>query len=93
MAYHLQYGVSRFDKRGRGAPWRKWLTLLLVAIFLLGGWLLPQWGIALEWLLPGDPKVTAFALENLRAGLASGEPLGEALAAFCREVIHGAVPA
>lgn len=40
-----------------------------------------------EYLIPGDPDVTAAALQDMVAGLQSGEPLGEAITAFCREIV------
>ena len=50
--------------------------------------------IGLPWvqevLLPGDPAVTAAALENMTDGLRSGDSLVEAVTAFCREIIDNA---
>jgi hypothetical protein len=43
-----------------------------------------------EVLLPGDPAVTAAALENMTEGLRSGESLLDAVTAFCREIIANA---
>ena len=90
MSYKVHYGTSRHDGRTREAAVRKWIPLILLIALLTGGFLLTRQGVSFDWLLPGDPGVTAAALENLRENLAAGEPLGEAVTAFCREIIDGA---
>lgn len=45
----------------------------------------------LLWLLPGDPSVTATALQDLIIDFRDGAPVGEAVSAFCQEIfMHGA---
>ena len=45
---------------------------------------------AAELLIPGDREITWRALEAMAADLRTGEPLGEAAEAFCREILsHG----
>ena len=90
MAYKVQYGASRHDKVSRGVALRRWVPLVLAVVLLLGGFLLMRQGASFDWLLPGDPRVTAVALEELRENLRAGEPLGESVTAFCREIIDGA---
>ena len=41
-------------------------------------------------LLPGDPAVTAAALENMVENIRDGESLVDAVTAFCREIIENA---
>ena len=89
MAYKVKYGISRHEKKSRGGAMKKFLPVLLAMFLLLGAALATRQDISFDWLLPGDPRVTAAALENLREDLASGEPLGEAVTAFCREIIDG----
>lgn len=57
-------------------PW----VLTGAALFLLlaGGW---------KWLLPGNPDVTQAAITNLVEDVQSGAPVGDAVTAFCREII------
>lgn len=42
-----------------------------------------------EWMLPGDAEVTAEALQGLVSDLGDGESLGDAVTAFCKEIIDG----
>ena len=50
--------------------------------------------VGLSWvqdvLLPGDPAVTAAALENMTDGLRSGQSLLDAVTTFCKEIIANA---
>ena len=50
--------------------------------------------VGLEWvqevLLPGDPGVTAQALENMVADLRGGEGIAEAIKTFCNEIMQNA---
>ena len=39
------------------------------------------------YLLPGDPAVTAAALENMAADLKAGQSVRDAITAFCAEII------
>lgn len=89
MAYQVQYGVSRHDRRRRGVRNWSWIYLALAAILVVGSLVAGQ-NISWDWLLPGDPRITAAALETLRENLAAGETLSDAVTAFCREIIHGA---
>lgn len=43
-----------------------------------------------NWLIPGDDAVTTQAFHILRENLKNGAPVGKAVEAFCRFVIHGA---
>lgn len=46
-----------------------------------------------EWILPGNPKVTEAALDTLVTELRQGEPLNDAISAFCKEIlVHADVP-
>jgi hypothetical protein len=42
-----------------------------------------------DLLLPGDEQVTSAALEGMVSDLRSGEPIGEAVETFCREILAG----
>ena len=52
--------------------------------------------VGLEWvqevLLPGDPAITALALENMVEDLRSGEGFVDAIKTFCQEIIQNAAP-
>ena len=40
-----------------------------------------------DWLIPGDDAITTVAAETLIADLRAGVPAGEAVTAFCEEII------
>ncbi|MBQ7340855.1 MAG: hypothetical protein IJW41_01635 [Oscillospiraceae bacterium] len=48
---------------------------------LAGGW---------KWLLPGDPDKTQAALATLTEDIRAGESLGQAITAFCQEIVDNA---
>lgn len=82
MGYSIQYSPQtnhKFPvktKKKVSVPWL--LTGVALLALLLGGWKL---------LLPGDPTVTANALSHLVEDVRSGDSVGEAVTAFCREII------
>lgn len=86
MAYQIEYdgGRTRYpQKKRRKFPW-KWLALAVVAaVMAIPGLRTGLW----HWILPGDGAVTAQALGELVSGLRSGEPVGEAVGVFCREIM------
>lgn len=99
MGYQISYGqdvVSKTKKRefrmprpGRGGFMRlgvPGLILLFVVVCFI-----PQVRLTLrDLLLPGDPEVTATALERLVETVSEGESIQTALTEFCREIIdHG----
>ena len=43
-----------------------------------------------EFLIPGDPVVTKAAASGFVAQIQSGEPLSDAVTAFCKEILIGA---
>ena len=44
----------------------------------------------LHALIPGDPEITGQAFSQLADNLKSGEPLQQAVATFCKEIIENA---
>lgn len=99
MAYQISYGQDmvsrkkkweyRLPKFGRGGVIRLCSVGAILAIGL--ACLIPQVRLALlDMLLPGDPEVTAMALERLVESVSDGEAIQTALTDFCREIIdHG----
>ena len=43
-----------------------------------------------EFLIPGDPDVTKAAASDFVEQIRSGEPLGDAVTVFCKEILIGA---
>ncbi len=87
MAYTIRYGTSAFESKSHTKRKRRWLFvcfgIILCCLFALDD------NLRL-CLLPGDPAVTAAALDTLQGNLRAGQTLRDAFTAFCLEIIHGA---
>ena len=78
-----KYPISRVEGKG------KWLRCTLVCIALCSLLSVPKVRIALEkWLIPGDVDGTKTALSTMLEQIRTGEPIEEAVSAFCREIIY-----
>ena len=92
MGYRITYenGVIRKQMlRVRRLRWKRWgagvaAAGLAVALMLPAGRLWIR-----DLLLPGDEEITAAALESMVSDLQAGEPMGEALETFCKEILAG----
>lgn len=94
MGYRVEYetagntGTQRKSDT-RHIPGLTAAFLLLFVLLVHGFW--PRGREVLrELILPGDATVTAAALEGFALDLRMGQPLGEAVEGFCREVIADA---
>ena len=93
MGYRIVYGPM---KKARGVERRysrlaalTGLFLVLFAAAVCCFW--PEGAAVLrDWLLPGDPAVTAAAMEELSDSLRTGEDLFHALRTFCIRILEGA---
>lgn len=85
MGYRIVYG----EQRKRTLPIRRFfLGAICVLIAALLIW--PAGRNALQQIfLPGDADVTASALRNLTEDLHDGVAIGDAVTAFCQEIIAG----
>lgn len=63
---------------------------ILVAALILGAFAVKHTGLrwVQEYLLPGDPAVTAAALEGFAQDLKEGESIKDAITTFCREIME-----
>ena len=89
MSYCVEYSPElkkqypSAPKAGRKKPNR---LLIWVVVITLSVWGLFGSGL-LHNLIPGDPAVTTAAFSDLVNGIGEGEPVQEAVFAFCRDVI------
>lgn len=88
MAYRITYGPKiRAEKRQPKS--RGWMIAavgaLAIVLYVAGAW-----DTLKDWLLPGDAAVTESALQTLTQQVEEGVDLGQAFAAFCREIIENA---
>lgn len=94
MAYRIEYdgGNQKYEiimPRQESFLWMisaaLMLFILLTAFFWQEGW-----EVLRDMLIPGDDTVTLNALSGLMGNLHGGMELGEAIRAFCEEVLNGA---
>lgn len=92
MGYRITYdnGVAKKEViRAQRVNWKKWGVVAASAAFAVT-LMVPQGRLWLrDLILPGDEDVTAAALEGIVTDLRSGEPLGEAVDTFCKEILAG----
>ncbi len=92
MGYRIAYSsIGKRLKRNRKKSTAV-VAVLVIMILVIGA--IAVKSIGLTWvkevLLPGDPNVTAAALEDLAENLRNGESIGDAIRVFCQEIIeHG----
>ena len=93
MAYRIDYGPAITKKMINGAGQLRWQTmtaafLLLFVLLVKQSW--PEGTDKLKtYLLPGG-EGTDMAIETLVDRIHDGEPLGQALEVFCRQIIDNA---
>lgn len=95
MGYRIEYKNigKRPDKQRRS--WASIIAVTCVAALLTGAITIKTVGLkwVQEFLIPGDPAITAAALEEMVADLRQGTSLADAVTAFCQEIInHGLSP-
>lgn len=90
MGYRIQYGPVGSKRRERK---KKRMGLLVAICVVISAAVLHFSGldtVIKTWLLPGDPEVTAAALQELVSDLQDGAGIGEAVMAFCEEIVDNA---
>lgn len=90
MSYRIEYNPEKNRKypipRTKN---RKWVIVALTALVLLFALLKFDGSKTISsWLIPGDPEITVAAFSDMVADIRSGEPAGEAVTAFCLEIIR-----
>ena len=94
MAYRIDYSSAGNQRKPlrKNIPTPVIKTTLFVLALVAGAVAMKV--VGLTWvrdvLLPGDPEITANALQNMTDNLRSGESLLDAVTAFCREIIANA---
>lgn len=91
MGYRIMYSPEDDHKYPACRPGRKnkWVLPTLLAAVIFVTMATPSMRNWLErWLIPGDPQVTKGAFSMMIDEIRSGEPLGEAVSTFCREILN-----
>ena len=94
LGYKIQYSMDAVSRQylprlsqGKRLFFR---ILLSVALIVLLGVTVHYREHIYNWILPGDAQYTVVALKELLSNLHSGESAGEAIAAFCTEILENA---
>lgn len=91
MSYRITYPSFGEEKKQPPAKrgWTGVVSAALVAALVFGAIAVKNRGLTWvqAYLLPGDPAVTAAALDGMVEDLRSGESITEAVKAFCQEII------
>ena len=91
MSYRITYPSFGEEKKlpVRRERWAGVAAVALVVILVFGAIAVKNTGLTWvqTYLLPGDPAVTAAALDGMVEDLRNGESLGEAVKTFCEEII------
>ena len=94
MGYRIEYGYGPVVWNPGKIRWGRVLCFsgaLLAGLCTLISCFWPEGREVLrEWFYPGNAVVTRQALIHMATGLQAGEPLGEAVLVFCREIMTGA---
>ena len=92
MSYEIRYDTIACPKQPKPFPFRQTAAAMVVCVLIAGAVTVKALG--LNWvkqvLLPGDPEVTAAALEHMVDDLRGGDSLLGAVNAFCREILENA---
>ena len=95
MGYQIRYDAIGIQNRKGRDKLRGWIASICVLLLIAGAITVKTVGLTWvqEVLLPGDPDVTAAALEGMVEDLRQGDSLGQAIRAFCEEIIaNGQLP-
>lgn len=92
MGYRIVYDRNpKYDDRTT-FHWGKFQTAaagFLAVFFLLTGTFWPEGKAMLQRILiPGDAEVTIAAFSSMVEQIQAGEPIGDAVTAFCGEIIE-----
>lgn len=94
MAYRIQYNPEQNKKYPimlASAVRKRWLVgAAITAVLLLGLAVQNEGEFLKSWLLPGDPEVTEAAFSAMVEDIRAGESLGDAVTAFCLEIMDHA---
>ena len=89
MSYQIQYESAKNDKYPMRLNRKRPGLLMYTAIAVIIGLIMSVPKLH-EYLIPGDPDVTSAAFSQLVSDMQSGESFGDAVTAFCREIITNA---
>ncbi len=95
MSYSIHYDSDNPNFRSQKKPLFGLIGAILVIMVCAAaiGWAIPQQAMQFrQVLLPWTRTEVKAAFAELREDLRQGEPLSDAVTAFCLEIIHDSVP-
>ena len=91
MGYRIDYSTAGSLRQPlkKKTSWAAFAALVCVLGLVFGAMLIKNTAFAWVkmYLLPGDPAVTAAALDEMVEGLKRGQGVMDAVTAFCREIL------
>lgn len=90
MAYQITYGPVKRKKENPGQGRWKLSAAVFAVVLVLSSLTSVFREELLSILLPGDPAVTAAALQTMTEQIMEGEQIGVAFTCFCQEIIENA---
>ncbi len=94
MGYRIEYGSSSVQRKPLKRKPHYAAIATAVGVLSLVFLAIAIKHAGLTWvrdvLLPGDPAITAAALENMVDSMRSGSSIAEAVTAFCQEILANA---
>lgn len=90
MSYRVEYNISGNTKvvntdRERRYKWMGRIACVFVICAVLIHGIVSKW--IWDVLFPGYNETTVSAADNMIAQIRDGEPIGDAVTAFCKEII------
>ena len=92
MAYRIDYNIIGKFPMNKKKNWTGVIAGILVVALIIGAITVKMAGLpwVREVLIPGDPVITAAALDGMVEDLRNGDSIIEAITAFCREIMKHA---
>lgn len=94
MSYRIEYAPDsgNLQKTNGYFPMRLLMTLTVFVLFLfcIRSERPDAWAGLQEWFWPGEAAVTRNAAKILWMDLRAGQPVSQAAAAFCRDILYHA---
>ena len=92
MGYRILYDNDNIQIAtvGTKKPFSRIIAVLLIFMLIVGGLKTIGWDSLKYYLLPGDPHITETAFCSMMESIRTGEPVKDAVTAFCVEIIEHA---
>lgn len=94
MGYSIRYGNEtnkKLSMKTKGRIKKKYIVMAsALCVLLIMLMIQPVRNRIINFFFPGDTEVTRRALKDLTTDLQNGAPIGDAVTAFCLEILRNA---